>query len=196
MNLTSHYERARAHVEKIDIHKNVSVYLIVNGRFKLTLGRFFLRARLDSLAFSKLLSGAQRTAHLDLHLHLNFHSARHLGGYLSVYALTGDDLYKQRADELGQFFLPAFDTPSGLPQSGVYVGNGVIKPGGQHYVPIAEMATLQMVCAYSGGPCRHLTYVAFRSTSTLRTLQGTQSTSKRCSIALGLGVLCFLTTEI
>ena len=40
---------------------------------------------------------------------------RYLGGLLSSYALTGDQLFLNRADELGQRLLPVFDTPHGLP---------------------------------------------------------------------------------
>lgn len=40
---------------------------------------------------------------------------RYLGGLLSAYDLTGDDLMLDRAEELAQLILPAFETLSGLP---------------------------------------------------------------------------------
>lgn len=40
---------------------------------------------------------------------------RYLGGLLSAHDLTGDRLMRERAEELAQLILPAFDTLSGLP---------------------------------------------------------------------------------
>ncbi|PKI84218.1 hypothetical protein MVES_001405 [Malassezia vespertilionis] len=40
---------------------------------------------------------------------------RYLGGFLSAYDLTADTLMRDRAEELAQLILPAFDTLSGLP---------------------------------------------------------------------------------
>lgn len=40
---------------------------------------------------------------------------RYLGGLLSAYDLTGDALMRDRAEELAQLILPAFDTLTGLP---------------------------------------------------------------------------------
>lgn len=40
---------------------------------------------------------------------------RYLGGFLSAYDLSGDTLMKDRAEELAQLILPAFDTSSGVP---------------------------------------------------------------------------------
>lgn len=40
---------------------------------------------------------------------------RYLGGLLSAYDLSGDALMLERAEELGQLILPAFETLSGLP---------------------------------------------------------------------------------
>ena len=41
---------------------------------------------------------------------------RYLGGMLTVYAMTGDTLFLARADDLGRNLLPAFNSPSRLPQ--------------------------------------------------------------------------------
>lgn len=40
---------------------------------------------------------------------------RYLGGFLSAYDLTGDALMRDRAEELAQLLLPAFDTVTGVP---------------------------------------------------------------------------------
>ncbi len=40
---------------------------------------------------------------------------RCLGGLLSIFDLTGDEMFLDRAQELGTGLLKAFDTPSGIP---------------------------------------------------------------------------------
>lgn len=42
-----------------------------------------------------------------------------------MYAFTGDTMYKEKAKEVADKLLPAFDTPTGLPRSIVNVGSGV-----------------------------------------------------------------------
>ncbi len=44
---------------------------------------------------------------------------RYLGGLLSAYALSGEEVFLSRADDLGRMLLPAFDTPSGFPMYAV-----------------------------------------------------------------------------
>lgn len=44
---------------------------------------------------------------------------RHLGGYLSAYALSKEPILLSLADNLGRTLLPAFNTTSGLPASGI-----------------------------------------------------------------------------
>ncbi|RKP05849.1 class I Alpha1,2-mannosidase, partial [Thamnocephalis sphaerospora] len=71
---------------------------------------------------------------------------RVLGGLLSAYALSGDAILLQRARELGDRLLPAFQTPSGLPYPQINLHSGT----GQYYtwrgeaVSLAEVGTLQM----------------------------------------------------
>ncbi|KAI9497830.1 glycoside hydrolase [Zychaea mexicana] len=68
---------------------------------------------------------------------------RYLGGLLSAYELTNQKhpILLQKADELGQALLPAFETPSGLPPhewnpvKGLAPGNNTL---------IAEVGTLQL----------------------------------------------------
>lgn len=50
---------------------------------------------------------------------------RFVGGLLSVYALTGDMLFRDRALHIARKLLPAFDTPTGIPYALINVANGV-----------------------------------------------------------------------
>ena len=50
---------------------------------------------------------------------------RFMGGLLAAYALTGDELYKTKAYELGKKLLPAFDSPSGIPYGRINLLTGV-----------------------------------------------------------------------
>lgn len=42
-----------------------------------------------------------------------------MGGLLSAYALTNDDILRTRADQLGTILAPAFNTSSGFPKFSV-----------------------------------------------------------------------------
>ncbi|KAK5981530.1 alpha-1 2-Mannosidase [Trichostrongylus colubriformis] len=44
---------------------------------------------------------------------------RFLGGLLSLYALTGEAFYVEKARSVGEALLPAFNTPSGIPKSNI-----------------------------------------------------------------------------
>lgn len=44
---------------------------------------------------------------------------RYLGGLLAAYAISGHDLLREKADELGSILAPAFNTTSGFPRFGV-----------------------------------------------------------------------------
>lgn len=52
---------------------------------------------------------------------------RFIGGLLACYALTGDTMYKEKADQIAQLLLPAFDTPKGIPHSLINVKTRVSK---------------------------------------------------------------------
>ncbi|KAF8123077.1 glycoside hydrolase [Mycena galopus ATCC 62051] len=76
---------------------------------------------------------------------------RVLGGLLSAYHLSGNDsLYLEKAIELADRILPAFNTPSGLPLTNINLalGEGVIDPGWPEFVSSAEVATLQLELRY------------------------------------------------
>ena len=48
-----------------------------------------------------------------------------MGGLLAAFALTGDELYKTKALELGVKLLPAFDSPTGIPYGYINLLTGV-----------------------------------------------------------------------
>ncbi|KAI5115464.1 hypothetical protein M0805_006169, partial [Coniferiporia weirii] len=76
---------------------------------------------------------------------------RVLGGLLSAYHLSGGDkLYLERAVDLADRMLPAFDTPSGLPLSSVNLAQRVGIPDRDNngWVSTAEVATLQLEMRY------------------------------------------------
>ncbi|CDZ96298.1 1, 2-alpha-mannosidase [Phaffia rhodozyma] len=47
---------------------------------------------------------------------------RYLGGLISAYDLTSDQLMLERAEELAQILIPAFDTPTGIPYAAIQPG--------------------------------------------------------------------------
>uniref|UniRef100_A0A7N6ATK4 alpha-1,2-Mannosidase n=1 Tax=Anabas testudineus TaxID=64144 RepID=A0A7N6ATK4_ANATE len=53
---------------------------------------------------------------------------RVLGGLLSAYHLTGDQLFLEKAKDLGSRLMPAFKTPSKIPFSDVNIGKGTAHP--------------------------------------------------------------------
>lgn len=48
-----------------------------------------------------------------------------MGGLLTLYAFTGDELYKTKAQEVADKLLPAFQTPTGIPNALVNIRTGV-----------------------------------------------------------------------
>ncbi|KAF5384592.1 hypothetical protein D9757_007472 [Collybiopsis confluens] len=75
---------------------------------------------------------------------------RVLGGLLSTYHLTSDDLFLRRAKDLASRLLSAFDTPSGLPLPSVNLQSkeGVPERGITDRISTAEAATLQLEFRY------------------------------------------------
>ncbi|XP_024906913.1 endoplasmic reticulum mannosyl-oligosaccharide 1,2-alpha-mannosidase isoform X3 [Pteropus alecto] len=64
----------------------------------------------------------------DVDVNLFESTIRLLGGLLSAYHLSGDALFLQKAEDLGNRLLPAFRTPSKIPYSDVNLGTGVARP--------------------------------------------------------------------
>lgn len=48
-----------------------------------------------------------------------------MGGFLTMYTLTKDPMYKDKAQEVGDILLPAFSTDTGIPRSIVDIQTGV-----------------------------------------------------------------------
>ena len=73
-----------------------------------------------------------------------------LGGLLSAYHFSQDELFLEKAKELADRIMPAFDTPSGLPMSMINLGQrtGVMSEDNQHLVSTAEVSTLQLELRY------------------------------------------------
>ncbi|CAG8470135.1 4464_t:CDS:2 [Dentiscutata erythropus] len=70
---------------------------------------------------------------------------RYLGGLLSAYELTKDDLFLNKSIKLGNVLLPAFDTPTGIPMGMVDLvkKKGVHGGYGRNSV-LADIGTLQL----------------------------------------------------
>lgn len=60
-------------------------------------------------------SRVSRTSPQDSELSVFETTIRFVGGLLSCYALTGDTVFRDKAAEVADALLPAFDTPTGLP---------------------------------------------------------------------------------
>ncbi|KAK7060811.1 mannosyl-oligosaccharide alpha-1,2-mannosidase [Paramarasmius palmivorus] len=75
---------------------------------------------------------------------------RVLGGLLSAYYLTSDKLYLDRAIDLADRMLPAFDTPSGLPLPSVNLSAsaGIPDQWTPDRISTAEASTLQLEFRY------------------------------------------------
>ncbi len=61
------------------------------------------------------------------YIHACIHTYRILGGFLSAYALSGDELYKHKSVELADRLLQAFETKTGIPASVVNLNEGAKK---------------------------------------------------------------------
>ena len=60
----------------------------------------------------------------DVELSLFERNIRLVGGLLSAYALTGDELFRERAQQVGERLLPAFDNRTGIPNGRINLSTG------------------------------------------------------------------------
>jgi len=67
---------------------------------------------------------------------------RFLGGLLSVHALTNEELFYSKALELGKRILPAFDTPSGIPNTRINLAKNMSSGSGA--AVLAEWGSLSL----------------------------------------------------
>lgn len=95
--------------------------------------------------------GGQRSAYAsaDGRIPVFETAIRYLGGLLSAYDLSGDELMRDRAEELAQIILPAFDTLSGLPVGRMRVDDKTeytpSKPRGYHESMVLAEATSMLM---------------------------------------------------
>ena len=77
---------------------------------------------------------------------------RVLGGLLSAYHLSdGDPLYRDKAEQLAERLLPAFDSASGIPFSDVNLGTGAAHPPKwTTQSSLAEVGTIDLSVYHSG----------------------------------------------
>merc|ERR1711981_159194 len=73
------------------------------------------------------------------------------GGLLSAYALTGDDLFREKALHVADKLMPAFKSPTGIPFALINMRTGTAKnygwaSGGSSI--LSEFGTLHMEFAY------------------------------------------------
>merc|ERR550539_1658207 len=76
---------------------------------------------------------------------------RYVGGLLSAYALTGDDLFREKALHVAEKLTPAFKSPTGIPFALINMRTGSAKnygwaSGGSSI--LSEFGTLHMEFAY------------------------------------------------
>lgn len=76
---------------------------------------------------------------------------RFLGGLLTLYAFTGDEMFKQKAIHVADKLLPAFQSPTGIPYALINFRNSVSKnyawaSGGSSI--LSEFGTLHLEFAY------------------------------------------------
>lgn len=70
---------------------------------------------------------------------------RLVGGFLSIFALTGDVLFRERAQQVAEKLLPAFDNSTGIPNGRINLSNGKSSGG---WPVLAEWGTLSLEFNY------------------------------------------------
>ncbi|XP_032426137.1 endoplasmic reticulum mannosyl-oligosaccharide 1,2-alpha-mannosidase [Xiphophorus hellerii] len=80
--------------------------------------------------FAEARSWVEKELSFDKNVDVNLFETtiRILGGLLSCYHLTGDQLFLDKAKDLGSRLMPAFKTPSKIPFSDVNIGKGTAHP--------------------------------------------------------------------
>ncbi|MEQ2309314.1 Endoplasmic reticulum mannosyl-oligosaccharide 1,2-alpha-mannosidase, partial [Ameca splendens] len=80
--------------------------------------------------FAEARSWVEKELSFDKNVDVNLFETtiRILGGLLSCYHLTRDQLFLDKAQELGSRLMPAFKTPSKIPFSDVNIGKGTAHP--------------------------------------------------------------------
>merc|ERR1719369_2056747 len=71
---------------------------------------------------------------------------RYVGGLVSLFALTGDEIFKDRAKEIVDKLLPAFDTPVGIPLGMIHLKTGLTRE--RRMSILSEFGTMHMEFSY------------------------------------------------
>jgi|ERR1711936_473650 len=71
---------------------------------------------------------------------------RYVGGLVSLFALTGDEIFKDRAKEIVDKLLPAFDTPIGIPLGMIHLKTGLTRE--RRMSILSEFGTMHMEFSY------------------------------------------------
>ncbi|EDV24520.1 uncharacterized protein TRIADDRAFT_25880 [Trichoplax adhaerens] len=71
---------------------------------------------------------------------------RFLGGLLSAYALTNDEVFKTKAKDLGDRLAKAFNSRTGIPYGRINIGSGAASSGSS--AVLAEIGTVHLEFAY------------------------------------------------
>jgi mannosyl-oligosaccharide alpha-1,2-mannosidase len=71
---------------------------------------------------------------------------RFVGGFLSVFAMTSDELFKNKAKYVADKLLPAFNTSTGLPKNIITIITGETYSG--NFVDLTEFGTLHLEFIY------------------------------------------------
>lgn len=72
---------------------------------------------------------------------------RILGGLISIYHMTGDKLYAEKAEELGVRLVSSFESPSGYPWPKTFLNNSNLRSGHDHQgdgLYLAEVGSVQL----------------------------------------------------
>ncbi|MBW0525614.1 hypothetical protein O181_065329 [Austropuccinia psidii MF-1] len=122
---------------------------------------FFIVDVLDTLLLTNQLDDQYKRARNYIQNHLHFEidgdlnafevTIRVLGGLLSAYHLSGfDQLYLEKALDLGQRLLPIFNSPTGIPYSFINLKTGKAKADMDNngFSSLAEATTLQLEFKY------------------------------------------------
>ena len=81
---------------------------------------------------------------------------RYVGGLLSLFALTGDEIFKNKAVEIVNKLLPAFDTPTGIPWGMINLQTGVTQEKRRSI--LSEFGTMHMEFSYLSDITGNITY--------------------------------------
>lgn len=71
---------------------------------------------------------------------------RVVGGLLSAYDLSGEKIFLDKARDIADRLLPAWDTPSGIPYNFINLVDG--RPHNPSWTGVSLSLSLSMICCY------------------------------------------------